>query len=50
MLHIFDSSFSYVLVMIRYHELPLFEMTIYVIAQKQHRIKKITHVHKLCFK
>ena len=24
-------------------------MTIYMVTQKQHRIKKFTHVHKLCF-
>ena len=49
MLYIFTTSFSYVLVMIRYCELPLFSMTVYIVAQKQHRFKEITHVHKLCF-
>ena len=41
MLYIFTKSFSYVLVMMRYHELPLFSMTVYVVSQKQHRIKKL---------
>ena len=49
MLHIFNSSFSYVLIMIKHHEVPLLSMTIYRVIQKQHRIKKITHTHKLCF-
>ena len=35
--------------MIRYSELPLFSMTVYVVAQKQHKIKKNINVHKLCF-
>ena len=48
MLHIFDSTFSYVLVMARYCELPLFSMTAYVVAQKQHRFKKIIYAHKEC--
>ena len=41
MLHIFATYLSYVLVMIRYCELPLFSMTVYMVAQKQHRIKKL---------
>ena len=49
MLHIFTSSVSYVLVLIRYCKMPLSSMTIYMVAQKQHRIKKIKHVHKLSF-
>ena len=49
MLNIIDSYFSYVLVMIRQSEVPLFSMTVYMMTQKQHRIKKITHLHELCF-
>ena len=49
MLNIFGSSFSYVLIMIRHCEVPLLSMTIYVVTQKQHIIKKITHMHEFCF-